>query len=61
MTTTEAIATLIADFIAAVPFEEMTQKHADALMTLAHSVDPTESTIAAELRDVIRDNTELDV
>jgi hypothetical protein len=36
----------------------LTQPLADEIMTLARAVDPTESNIAAEIRDAIRDNHE---
>lgn len=35
--------------------EELTQSDADDIMTLVRRVDPTDSNIAAEIRDTIRD------
>lgn len=40
--------------------DELTQDDVDTLMNAAEALDPTYSGIAAEVRDVIRDNTEHD-
>lgn len=36
--------------------EELTQSEAEEIMTLVRRIDPTDSNIAAEIRDAIRDN-----
>lgn len=41
--------------------ESLTRTDVDAIMNAAHAVDPTESNVAAEIRDTIRDNTEFDL
>lgn len=35
---------------------QISQREADEIMTLAREIDPTDSNIAAEIRDAIRDN-----
>ncbi|THV42710.1 hypothetical protein [Glycomyces buryatensis] len=39
----------------------LTPADANVIMAVMHSIDPTESGVAASVRDTIRDNTELTV
>lgn len=41
--------------------DELTQSEADEIMTLVRMIDPTESNIAAEIRDTIRDNHDVTI
>lgn len=41
--------------------DELTQSEADEIMTLVRRIDPTDSFIAAEIRDTIRDNHDVTI
>lgn len=41
--------------------DELTQSEADEIMTLVRKIDPTDSNIAAEIRDAIRDNHDVTI
>lgn len=42
-----------------IDYDALTQSLVDDIMTLARAIDPTESDLAAYIRDAIRDNTDL--
>lgn len=57
--TDDDIATILLDYIPDAIVAELpalTQTDADAIMTLARKIDPTESNVAANVRDTLRDN-----
>jgi hypothetical protein len=44
-----------------IDFDTITAGEVNAIMTELRKIDPTESDVAAEMRDYIRDNTDIEV